>query len=126
MMPGFYSEQRTFSTVQTMVVGNFDGEIWQVDFSGNKGQQIGVDMKTYNELLSVANQYKQILVEKGFLEKERTPEEIAKEQNEIISQLANAVQTLTKEVEALKNAESSNRERAGKAGRKPSEIAESN
>lgn len=102
MLPGFYSEQRTFSPPSTtMVVGNFDGEIWQVDFSGQKGQQIGVDLKTYQDLLDVANQYKQALIDHGILEKEKTPEEIIAEQNDIIKRLANAVRDLTKKVEAI-------------------------
>lgn len=103
MFPGFYSEQRTYTPPpQTIAVANFDGEIWQVDFSGQKGQQVGVDMKTYQELLDVANQYKQALIDHGLLEKEKTSEDILAEQTELITRLANAVRDLSREVEAIK------------------------
>ena len=51
------------------------------------GKKIGVTLDKYKEIEDISMQYYNKLIEAGLIEKEKTPEEIAEEQNKLISAL---------------------------------------
>ena len=95
-------------------------DILSVDFYNNK-QKIGVTLKKYQELEDICNTYYDKLVELGAIKKPKTPEELAAEQTNIISQLVDQnkmilqqMHSMQIEMEALKNVKSGNSSEAAR------------
>lgn len=79
-----------------------DGDsIYSSDFYGNR-QLIGVVSKKHQETLDLLNTYYNKLVELGAIEKEKSAEEIAMEQNQLMQQLLSQIQDLKSEVKEIK------------------------
>lgn len=79
-----------------------DGDsIYSTDFYGNRQLQ-GVTTKKHQETLDLLNTYYNKLVELGAIEKEKSAEEIAVEQNQLMQQLLNQIQDLKTEVKEIK------------------------
>lgn len=76
-----------------------DGNISDV----STGKKIGVTLEKYKELEDISMQYYNKLIEAGLIEKEKTPEEIAAEQNKLISSLFNELKDLKEELRSIKN-----------------------
>lgn len=88
----------SFSSPMSCVVEN--GEIYQVSFNGR--QKIGVTQQAYDELMQIANEYKNVLIEKGIIEKEKTPEEIQLENQQMMANMLEIINNLSNEVKELK------------------------
>lgn len=98
----FTTQERTsfFSNIHTCLV---DGNnIFQTDYMGNKVGVLGVTTTAYNELKKICDQYYDKLVELGVLQKEKTPQEIAKEQNELMSEMMKQIKSLKEEISNIK------------------------
>lgn len=81
---------------------NENSEIFRVDmWSSSPPQKVGVTIEKYNELLNVANKFQEKLEELGVLEKEKTPEEIQKENNNLLNMLNNKLESFSERLEAL-------------------------
>lgn len=76
-----------------------DGNISDV----STGKKIGVTLEKYKELEDISMQYYNKLIEAGLIEKEKTPEEIAAEQNKLISSLFNELKDLKEELRSIKD-----------------------
>lgn len=75
------------SFYNTFFGGSIDGDnIISTDFYGNK-QIVGVTIKKYQDTLDLLNSYYNKLIEVGVIEKEKTPEDIAKEQQEMMQSM---------------------------------------
>jgi hypothetical protein len=77
-----------------------DENIVSADFYGNK-QIVGVTMKKYNETMDLLNSYYNKLVELGVIEKEKTPEDIAKEQQELMQSMMKQLQTMQEKIDCI-------------------------
>lgn len=84
-----------------------NGEIYQVDFYGQK-TKIGVAVETYNELEKISTEYYNKLVELGEIKPPKTPEQIQQETMQMMSDMMTQMQKMKNELEELKNAQSSN------------------
>lgn len=80
-------------------------DIMEVNNSGQT-QVIGKSNKWCNDLLEVANEYKKLCVDNGLIEEEKTPEQLAKEQIELMQQMMSQMVNMQKEIEVLKNEQS--------------------
>lgn len=81
--------------------GTIEGDnILSSDFYGNK-TLIGVTIKKYQETLDLLNTYYNKLVELGVIEKEKTPEEVAKEQQEMIKAMMLQMQHMQEKIDSL-------------------------
>lgn len=81
--------------------GVIEGDnIMSSDFYGNK-TLIGVTMKKYQETLDLLNNYYNKLIELGVIEKEKTPEEIAKEQQDMIKTMMIQMQHMQEKIDCL-------------------------
>lgn len=76
-----------------------DGDISDV----STGKKIGVTLEKYKELEDISMQYYNKLIEAGLIEKEKTPEEIAAEQNKLINSLFNELKDLKEELRSIKD-----------------------
>lgn len=74
-----------------------------IDVANNR--KIGVVIEKYKELENISMEYYNKLIEAGIIEKEKTPEEIAKEQNELISNLYKEIKSMQQEIRSLKDVE---------------------
>lgn len=81
--------------------GTIEGDnILSSDFYGNK-TLIGVTIKKYQDTLDLLNTYYNKLVELGVIEKEKTPEEVAKEQQEMIKTMMLQMQHMQEKIDSL-------------------------
>jgi hypothetical protein len=81
--------------------GSIDGDnIVSTDYYGNK-QVIGVTNKKHQETLELLSSYYDKLVELGVIEKEKTPEDIAKEQQEMMQTLILQMKVMQDKLESL-------------------------
>lgn len=81
--------------------GSIDGEnIYSSDFYGNKNL-IGVTIKKHQETLDLLNTYYNKLIEVGVIEKEKTPEEIAKEQQQMMQSMMEQMQIMQATIQSL-------------------------
>mgnify|MGYP006991678221 CR=1 FL=1 len=86
-----------------MVTCYIDGEnIVQLDYMGTR-RVIGKTMAAYSELESTATEYYNKLVELGVIEAPKTPEELVKEMQKNMSDMAQVIAALTAEVKEMKN-----------------------
>lgn len=86
-----------------MVTCYIDGEnIVQLDYMGTR-RVIGKTMAAYSELESTATEYYNKLVELGVIEAPKTPEELVKEMQKNMSDMAQVIAALTAEVKEIKN-----------------------
>lgn len=76
-----------------------DGNISDV----STGKKIGVTLEKYKELEDISMQYYNKLIEAGLIEKEKTPEDIAAEQNKLINSLFNELKDLKEELRSIKD-----------------------
>lgn len=80
-----------------------DGDnIFQTDYMGNKVGSIGVTNKRYLELKEICDKYYDKLVELGAIKKEKTPEELAQEQTEMMTKMMEQMKYLQDELSAIK------------------------
>lgn len=56
-------------------------------FGPNQNTVLGYTAKAYEELLQIAEDYKKVLMDHGLIEKEKTPEELAAEQKDMLSRI---------------------------------------
>ena len=81
--------------------GTIEGDnILTTDFYGNK-QLIGVTTKKHQETLDLLNKYYNKLVELGVIEKEKTPEDIAKEQQQMMQLMMQQMKDMQDKLESL-------------------------
>lgn len=81
--------------------GSIDGDnIYSSDFYGNK-QLVGVTMKKHQETLDLLDTYYKKLIEVGVIEKEKTPEEIAKEQQKMMQAMMEQMQAMQATIQTL-------------------------
>lgn len=96
------------SFFNTFFSGTIDNDnIYSTDFYGNR-QLIGVTQKKHQETVDLLNTYYNKLVELGIIEKEKTPEDIAKEQQQMMQAMMNEIQSMQKTIEAMKTTQSNN------------------
>lgn len=80
-----------------------DGDnIIQVDYMGTR-KIVGKTMAAYGELESTATEYYNKLVELGVIEAPKTPEEMVKEMQKNMSDMAAVIAALTSEIKEMKN-----------------------
>ena len=85
--------------------GTIEGDnILTTDFYGNK-QLIGVTIKKHQETLDLLNTYYNKLVEVGVIEKEKTPEDIAKEQQQMMQLMMQQMKDMQDKLESLQHKE---------------------
>lgn len=83
-----------FSFYNNYFGGTIDGDnIISTDFYGNK-QIVGVTMKKHKETVDLLNTYYNKLVDLGVIEKEKTAEDIAKEQQQLMQTMIQQMQTM--------------------------------
>lgn len=83
-----------FSFYNNFFGGTIEGDnILSTDFYGNK-QLIGVTTKKHQETVELLNTYYNKLVEIGVIEKEKTPEDIAKEQQQVMQAMLAQMKTM--------------------------------
>ena len=81
--------------------GSIDGDnIISTDYYGNK-QIIGVTTKKHQETLDLLSSYYDKLVELGVIQREKTPEDIAKEQQEMMQTLILQMKAMQDKLESL-------------------------
>jgi flagellar biosynthesis/type III secretory pathway protein FliH len=80
-----------------------DGEnIVQVDYMGTR-KVVGKTVAAYSELESTATEYYNKLVELGVIEAQKTPEEMVKEMQKNMNDMAAVIAALTSEIKEMKN-----------------------
>lgn len=96
-----------YNNIFTCYVEN--GGIFQTDYIGNKIGQLGVTNETYSalnskyiDLKNICDTYYNKLVDAGIIEKEKTPEEIIKEQSELMNQMLLQMKDMQSEINQLK------------------------
>lgn len=93
----------TYPQTMTCIV---DGtNIIQVDFYGNR-QKIGVTQNAYDELEKISNEYYNKLVELKVITQPKTPEQQMQEQTELMADMLKEMQNMKREIEVLKNDQS--------------------
>lgn len=91
------------SFYNTFFGGSIDGDnIISTDFYGNK-QVVGVTMKKYQDTLDLLNTYYNKLIELGIIEKEKTPEDIAKEQQQMMQAMFAQMQVMQEKLDSLQS-----------------------
>lgn len=78
-----------------------DNKIFSTDIYGHK-KLIGYTTECYNETMDLLNIYYDKLVELGAIEKEKTQEDIIREQEEMIKSLVSSVNELKEQVKTIK------------------------
>lgn len=92
-----------FSFYNNYFGGYIDGDnIYSADFYGNK-QVIGVTMKKHQETLDLLNTYYNKLIDLGIIEKEKTPEDIAKEQQQMMQSMIAQMKSMQEKLDNLQN-----------------------
>ena len=83
--------------------GYIDGDnILSADFYGNKSI-VGVTIKKHKETVELLNTYYNKLVELGIIEKEKTPEDIAKEQQQMMQAMFAQMQSMQEKLDSLQH-----------------------
>lgn len=81
--------------------GIIEGDnILSTDFYGNK-TLVGVTIKKHKETVELLNTYYNKLVELGVIEKEKTPEDIAKEQQQMMQAMFAQMQAMQEKLDNL-------------------------
>lgn len=96
MIPNYQPMQNMNNTVICSIE---DNAIIQVGSYGNPPKKIGITLNKYEELLSLLDQYRNKLIELGVIEKEKTPEELQKENQALLSAILKRLDNLEKEKE---------------------------
>lgn len=97
-----------FSFYNNFFGGSIDGDnILSTDFYGNK-QVVGVTTKKHQETVDLLNSYYNKLVELGVIEKEKTAEDIAKEQQEMMQKMMLQMQNMQEALNVLQQEKNSN------------------
>lgn len=97
------TQERT-SFFNNILTCSIDGNnIFQTDYMGNRIGVLGVSANAYNELKKICDQYYNKLVELGVLQKEKTPQEIAEEQREFMSEMMAQMKSLKEELNNIKD-----------------------
>lgn len=113
-MDGF-TYNANFSSYNNRIICTIkDDIIYEMSTTGQM-QEVGHTNKRFNELLDLANEYKDICIKNGLIEEEKTPEQV---QMELMQSMMFAIQDLTKQVEVLKNGHKETSEPSD-AGSKP-------
>ncbi len=100
-----------------------DGIISEMNNYGQT-QAIGHTNDRFEELVKVANEYKDLCIKHGLIEVEKTPEQ---QQMEMMQQMMSVINGLKTEVEVLKNGSSENSNTGGKStGGRPRKSTTSN
>lgn len=66
-------------------------------------QHIGYTINEYDKVITTAKEYREVLYEKGILERPKTPEEINKEMREMIANLTGTISTLSEKINKLES-----------------------
>lgn len=77
-----------------------NGQIFQMGYNGT--QLIGVTNAVHNEVIDMATGFKDKLVEHGIIQKERTPEELQMETQQMMTSMLEVINDLKNEVKELK------------------------
>lgn len=73
-------------------------KIMQLDYAGRPVKEVGVTAAQYQEALKVIQSYKDKLIEAGILKKEKSPQELQEETNNMLKSLIDKVNNLEKKV----------------------------
>lgn len=91
------------SFYNTFFGGSIDGDnIVSTDFYGNK-TVVGVTTKKYEETMNLLNEYYNKLVDAGIIQKEKTPEEIVKEQQDLMNNMMIQMKEMQSRLDSLQN-----------------------
>lgn len=74
------------STPNYVLIESDGTKLYQVNQMGSK-TPIGYTTESYEQLINIAEQYKKKLEDAGLIEKQLTPEEVQKKQNELMEKL---------------------------------------
>lgn len=77
-----------------------DGAIYQYTTDPTP-RKIGVTSEKHEEAITLLNKYYDLLVEHGILEKQKTPEELQKENKEMFSKMMTFMQSMDERMKAL-------------------------
>lgn len=92
-----------FSFYNNYFGGSIEGDnIISTDFYGNK-QIVGVTTKKHQETLDLLNNYYNKLVEVGIIQKEKSPEELASEQNKMMQEMFAQMKAMQEKLDNLQN-----------------------
>lgn len=92
-----YPNYNNYNNANTVICTIENDAIVQMGAFGNPPKQIGVTKKAYDELYSLLEQYRNKLIELGVIEKEKTAEEINKENQLMLSAILQRLENLEKE-----------------------------
>lgn len=93
----YYQNQTMVSNVISCVLE--EDKIFQTDYLNGNKTQIGVSLDEYNQKIETLDIYYNKLVELGVIEIEKTPEQIQKENQELINKLLIKIENLEKKVD---------------------------
>lgn len=79
-----------------------DGAIYQYTTDPTP-RKIGVTSEKHDEAVALLNKYYDLLIEHGILEKQKTPEELQKENREMFSKVMTFMQNMDERMKALED-----------------------
>lgn len=92
-----------FSFYNNYFGGTIEGDnIYSTDFYGNK-HLVGVTSKKHQETMDLLNTYYNKLIELGVIEKEKTAEDIAKEQQQMMQLMMQQMESMQKALNDLQH-----------------------
>lgn len=77
-----------------------DGAIYQYTTDPTP-RKIGVTNEKHDEAMALLNKYHDLLIEHGIIEKQKTPEEIQKENKEMFSKIMSFIENMDKRMTAI-------------------------
>lgn len=87
----------------SMMTQSFFGFIKDGVIYNNNSVIIGRTEEKYQQALETAKKFEQKLIEAGIIQKPKTPEEINKELQQMIAEMAGTIATLSDKVKGLEN-----------------------
>lgn len=87
----------------SMMTQSFFGFIKDGVIYNNNSVIIGRSEEKYQQALETAKKFEQKLIEAGIIQKPKTPEEINKELQQMIAEMAGTIATLSDKVKGLEN-----------------------
>ena len=98
MIPQYQNYNLNLQNAQNTCICAIENDsIVQMGSWGNPPKEIGVTLKKYNELYELLKQYRDKLIELGVIEKEKTPEEVQKENQDMLIEIMKRLDNLEKE-----------------------------
>lgn len=97
----------------SMISQSFFGFIKDGMIYNNNSVLIGRTEEKYQQAIETAKKFEQKLIEAGIIQKPKTPEEINKELQEMIAEMAGTIATLSDKVKGLENEQAKSNEHSG-------------